>query len=369
MADGGGCRIAGLEWSDIVLLCDTASRKPELAARLREWAVGDCQAVCDDLAALDHRTAGRRRRLQRAFAACHRDDGELRHELRRALVEREAFDSSAVTLVCTHHKENFDWAVSLMLANSDVTMVVYDCGIYSAPLPAALVGHPRVHVRDKIGALTQAPFFYSCFDFCASEYERLPPCLLFLHGHDRSWHQKLCVARLLQLCEAARREDPQLAYANLNDRIYSDWVRPGGKMLHQVADTWSVVSRILGEEASPPPSAIYEVHAAQAMADRARIRARPRAVWGSLCRYASTLRFHSTEDLALEGAFHRILGEPWVRPFVRANLPSLAAGVPNELEIRCGVPTTPPGPLPPGVEPLSLNGVAVVDSDGSAPCC
>ena len=317
--------VHGLEWSDIVLLCDAASRRPELAATLREFhAAGSAEAdLSAALSALDCRTAGRKRRLERALSASDLS----------ALAKKEPL--CPTTLVCTHHKEDYAWAAPLLAARPDLSLVIYDCGLFSAPLPASLVGHPRVHIRSKIGQLAAAPFFYSCFDYCATAYDDLPRRTFFLHGHDSAWHQKLSIGRLIELGEAAMHADPTLCYINLNDRLHADWVLPGEKMLHDVAAAWATLAALLGESPStPPPGRICEVHAAQAMVDCSRIRARDRGTWEALRAHAATLRFHTPEDFAVEGSFHYILGEPWSRPFVEAHMPQLAVGSPNELEIR-----------------------------------
>ena len=71
-----------------------------------------------------------------------------------------------------------------------------------------------------------------------------------------------------------------------------------------------------------------------------RITARSRKVWMDLRKHAASIQFHSDADLALEGSFHYILGEPWSRPYVVANLQTLLCGSPNELELRAGVDPT-----------------------------
>lgn len=108
-------------------------------------------------------------------------------------------------------------------------------------------------------------------------------------------------------------------------------------MVWRVAVEWeSRLCRMLGERRSDPPSAIIEVHAAQAMVHRRRILARPREAWLRLRSHAASIQFHSEADLALEGAFHYIMGERWCRHFVEDNLELLRSGSVNELECRAG---------------------------------
>mmetsp|Transcript_29509 Transcript_29509/g.48918 ORF Transcript_29509/g.48918 Transcript_29509/m.48918 type:complete len:372 (-) Transcript_29509:225-1340(-) len=329
-------RIPGLEWSDVVLLCNASSRLLESAVQLRQLrlaAPADSSEIDAALTTLDCRTAGRRRRLGRALVR-PRDEGSGVNDIVDVLSTKEPVHSSEIALVCTHHKEDYHWAVELLSERADILIIIYDCGIHSVPLPETLVKHPRVHIRSKIGPLAKAPFFYSCFDFSVCEYECLPRRLvLFLHGHDTAWHQKLCIRELISLGKAAMMEDPSLQYVSCNDRVHRDWVEPNRKMLGDVTTHWATVSNLLGES-SAPPRCIYEVHAAQAIIRCDRILQRPRAVWDALRAHAASLQFHEPEDLALEGMFHYILGEPWSRPFVQQHLKQLATGSANELEIR-----------------------------------
>ena len=108
-------------------------------------------------------------------------------------------------------------------------------------------------------------------------------------------------------------------------------------MVWRVGVEWeSRLCQLLGERRSDPPVRIIEVHAAQAMIHRRRILARPREAWLRLRNHAASIQFHSEADLALEGAFHYILGERWCRRFVEENLELLRSGRANELECRAG---------------------------------
>ena len=102
-----------MEWSDLVLLFDAASRELAVAACLRnacsQAAEGNAQEAEACLDALRCRTNGRRRRLLRAMS-----QQRSAAELLVALTPKEAMDASACTLVCTHHKEDYNWALPLV---------------------------------------------------------------------------------------------------------------------------------------------------------------------------------------------------------------------------------------------------------------
>lgn len=250
-----------------------------------------------------------------------------------------------VAIVSTHHEEDYSWACTLVATHDNVDLFIYDTGV--TPLPAELLASPRVTVLDKTGPLAPVPFFYGVFDFCERHYHRLPELMLFLHGHDTSWHQRLSIATLMQMAGEIIMDDPSVEYLALNDRVYDDWYtylhpleRSGdpntSSILHDVTVNWKAVASLLHENGdTPPPKEIVEIHAAQALVARCRIQARPRAVWARLCEHVRRLHFHTSADYCLEGCFHYIFGEPWRRPFVCDNLMVLAQGKLNELELRC----------------------------------
>ena len=254
-----------------------------------------------------------------------------------------------VVIVCTHHHDDLAWMIDVLRRHQLVGIVIYDTAVEPL-LPAGLASHPRVEVRDKAGALAAAPFFFSVFDYIERAYDLLPPHILFLHGHERAWHQSLAVGELLRLCGRALAADASLEYASLNDQVMPDWVTPGRldwstpdggtspSMISRVANQWAALSPLLGEGVAPPPRVLCEVHGAQALVARCRALARPRASWARLREFARGIRFHSEADYALEGCFHRIFGEPWERPFVREHLAALLKGQTSELRIRAAAP-------------------------------
>eukprot|EP00966_Prymnesium_polylepis_P319783 7376210-Prymnesium_polylepis.1 len=173
-----------------------------------------------------------------------------------------------------------------------VRIIAYDCGVDS--LPAALAAHPRFELRDKSGPLAPVPFFFGVFDYCARDYATLPEYTLFLHGHDVAWHQKLSVARVLELlghvlCGSAPDSRPE--YVNVNDRLRDDWMYPCRSMVWRVATEWDGRLRhMLGEpRTESTPRRIVEVQAAQALVHRRRIDARGRDVWATLRAHAASI--------------------------------------------------------------------------------
>lgn len=280
------------------------------------------------------------------------------------------------TIVTNRFNEDVSWVLPLLNACAWVRIVIYDCSVRQ--MPAEILHHKRVEVRDKSGELAIAPFFYGVFDHCARECadaSRGDSFVLFLHGHDTSFHQRLPIHVLLALCAKAVGLDPDLEYANLSDQLLPDWVTPGPlewvardgtrspSMPIRLSNAWPTLRSLLGgaDADSAPPRAIHEVHGAQALVARARIDARPSEAWAALRDHAAGLHLRSDGDYGLEAAFHRIFGEPWHRPFVRIHQESLLRGTPNELEIRCGcrytsAPQTPPSlpsPLSPPSPPSS----------------
>ena len=237
-------------------------------------------------------------------------------------------------IIATHAREDVAWMVALLHSHPTIRIIIYECGI--EPLPDSIQGHDRVMIRDKSGHLAPVPFFYGVFDFCASHYEvPLPEHVLFIHGHDTGWHQKFNISTILPMCGHVLASTPDLEYINLNDKVMDDWILPGGSMVWRVALEWeSRLSTLLGETRFETPRRLCELHSAQALVHRNRLRARPREAWLRLRAHAASIIFHSEADLALEGAFHRIFGEPWCRPFVEANLARLLDGSVNELELR-----------------------------------
>mmetsp|Transcript_83040 Transcript_83040/g.165789 ORF Transcript_83040/g.165789 Transcript_83040/m.165789 type:complete len:232 (+) Transcript_83040:806-1501(+) len=130
-------------------------------------------------------------------------------------------------------------------------------------------------------------------------------------------------------------------YINLSDRVVPNWIVPGGSMQWRVGLAWQERLADILDEHGGPPMRIHEVQAAQAMVHARRIRARPLEVWSRLRDHAAAIQFRSDADLALEGSFHHILGEPWSRSFVTKHLDTLLAGTSNELELRCRRSPTP----------------------------
>lgn len=78
-------------------------------------------------------------------------------------------------------------------------------------------------------------------------YEALPERVLFLHGHENAWHQRLPVSTIVERCRRLA-EASELEYLNVNDRVVTDWLRPGSGMVMRVGLEWEARLReMLGE--------------------------------------------------------------------------------------------------------------------------
>lgn len=124
-------------------------------------------------------------------------------------------------------------------------------------------------------------------------------------------------------------------------RIGSDeWLRPGdaslctglppcASMAGFIASSWKPLALALGLEAGAlPPPRLAEINGNEAIVARCRLRLRPLSFWEALRNL--TREHHSQLAFGLEGSFHVIMGEPWVRPFIssrHANLNFVACGV------------------------------------------
>lgn len=299
-----------------------------------------------------------------------------------------------VHIVTTHFREPVSWIVPVLSDLPRAHVFIYECG--EVALPSALRQHPRVVVRDKSGELAQRDPFYSFFDHVARSYEQLAEYTLFMHGHDTHYHRNTPAHRVaLQAYELITTR--QVEYVNLGDAVHSTWTgceplgapgaglgaeapttgssltqgpRPNGirigsdesfkpdaalctaappcaSMPILVAQSWPTLSAALGIPGLPPPSRIWEINGNEALVARCRLRSRPVRYWESL--RDLTLQHHSALAFGLEGSFHHIMGEPWVRPFISKHRRWLnfVACSPNATD------TLWPGELPPGAQPSS----------------
>ena len=90
--------------------------------------------------------------------------------------------------------------------------------------------------------------------------------------------------------------------------------RPCASMTSLVNSSWSLLGDVLGGAA---PAGVADINGNEALVSRCRLLARPPAFWSGL--RDLTKQHHSLLAYGLEGSFHRIMGEPWVRPFLTAH--------------------------------------------------
>ena len=182
-------------------------------------------------------------------------------------------------IVATHAREDVAWMCPLLTRYPTIRIIIYECGI--EPLPEEVQRHERIEVRDKSAHLAPVPFFYGVFDFCASYYDApLPEYIFFIHGHDTGWHQKIPMAKIVEMCGQILASTPGLEYINLNDKVMDDWILPGRSMVWRVATEWDArLCMLLGEKRSEPPRRVCELYSAQALVHRNRLHARPRDAW------------------------------------------------------------------------------------------
>lgn len=64
---------------------------------------------------------------------------------------------------------------------------------------------------------------------------------------------------------------------------------------------------------APPPLSILDLNAAEALVARTRLLDQPRRVWEQLRELSTPGEFHAQITYVLEGAFHRLMGEQWLR--------------------------------------------------------
>ena len=237
-----------------------------------------------------------------------------------------------LALVCCHHTEDMAWVPSVAGRSFVHSIVIYDTKLQ--PLPRSVHAHPKVQVRDKSGwARTGYPSvaYHFCMHFRADE--TVATHILFLHGHDTSWHQKQTIRTIVDHVRCILLVDPSIQFMKASDMIYDDWMQNEGGygMLDFVQRYWSVGSMLFPGEVCP--RRIVDINTEQSVVHVDRIAAHDSGFWERLFRLACAVAFRSWEEHALEGMFHRTMGEPWERPFVVENHARIKSGS-NELELR-----------------------------------
>ena len=253
-----------------------------------------------------------------------------------------------LTIVTTHCKESplkMDWVLTVLGAHNRTSIVIYDCGIVK--LPMAMTTHPRVTMRKKHGTLVHATQYYSFFDHIAISHASLTEYTLFLHAHVSSYHRLTPVRAILrQVHDLLSRG--RVDYLSIGDAVISTWTgcamlrsAHGGmrgqqlswctdsvqcpSMAQKVRKIWASLESALGQPSllGEKPTAILDANGAEALVHRCRLRARSARVWARLRDLMRGGGHHSRTDYAIEGAFHWLMGEPWVRPALVSALSKL----------------------------------------------
>lgn len=249
----------------------------------------------------------------------------------------------SIYVVTTHYRESLSWVMPVLSDNPSTHVFIYECGVRR--LSDSILSHSRVVVRDKGGRLATRDPFYSFFDHVYKTYEALPDYTLFLHGHDTHYHRNTPIRQmLLQAYQIVSRQP--VNYLNVGDAVHSTWLGcsaigdtrralgvrlgsdeylrptpdlctlqpPCASMPKFVALQWPLLTRALSVHNKEPPLSIAEINGNEALVARCRLRSRPLSVWEALRNL--TEEHHSQLAFALEGSFHFIMGEPWIRPFI-----------------------------------------------------
>lgn len=240
----------------------------------------------------------------------------------------------SVSVVTTHYLEPLDWVAPAVALHERLRVFIYECGV--SPLPRGVKSHPRVILRDKSGPLATRDPFFSFFDHVVGTYEELADYTLFMHGHDTHYHRQTPTNRVIQLAFDLV-DSRQVDYVNLGDAVHSTWAgcasfgaiqsaapaEPGppsrclvappcASMTALVNSSWDLLAGVLGGRGAP--AEITEINGNEALVSRCRLLGRQMRFWERL--RDLTKAHHSLLAYGLEGSFHRIMGEPWVRPFL-----------------------------------------------------
>ena len=177
-----------------------------------------------------------------------------------------------VTIVTSHFNEDLSW----LRAWEGLVVVVDKVG-------AAPTCFEPLLVIPNTAREASAYVAYIVF-----EYDRLPDRVAFIHGHEHAWHQ--CHTR--GLLDVIRGANPACGFVPLNNLFN-----------HK---SWMLMP--IGYESVCTPIG------AQFVVQRARIRARPHAVWVKLLKFLTSPCTYPLESyqrgLVLEVVWHALFGEP-----------------------------------------------------------
>lgn len=121
---------------------------------------------------------------------------------------------------------------------------------------------------------------------------------------------------------------------------------PCASMPQYIRSSWAKLAPALGVAGQTAPTSVAEINGNEALVGRCRLRRRPLREWEALRNL--TKQHHSELAFGLEGAFHFIMGEPWVRPYIVQMQSDARLNF-----VACGVNAT--STLWPGQHPLPDN--------------
>ena len=217
-----------------------------------------------------------------------------------------------LAIVCARFKESLAWVTPVLDAFPSTHLFLFDCG--ARPIGGEIVNHPRVTIHDKQPRTT---LYWAYLEYCRQYYDQLPDYVLFCHGHNRSWHQRLPLMEVLRSLHACMPFD----YVNIGDRVYPDWLDERSEFAACTRKLWLQLQAILDAPSIGPR--LVEINAGQACVSKQAIRGRDRETWRELAQFASGCTHHSNEDYGFEGCFHVIMSQPWERPVIVRNLETL----------------------------------------------
>ena len=133
------------------------------------------------------------------------------------------------------------------------------------------------------------------------------------------------------------------AYANAGDAVHSTWAGcahaasrsacveapPCASMVALINSSWTAALGALVGDARPP-ARVAEINGNEALVHRCRLAARPAREWAALRDLTET--HHGGLAFGLEGSFHRLMGENWVREGVTDGGLNFVACGPNAVD-------------------------------------
>ncbi len=216
---------------------------------------------------------------------------------------KELFSESArwdkntkFVIVSSHYNEDLSW-----LKRSPYPVVVCSKSL----TPAALAFDTRCSTTVNKGFEASA-----YLRFIVEYYNRLPQNVVFIHGHEKDWHQNLDILKAIECADMET-----YGFVSINNSLMLDDARWGEPIVRDWYDgatkkLWEdVLKPVLGFDL--PPHSMRIDCCAQFVVSRNRIKRLSRDVYRSLLQYI----LDSSENdksiaIAFEYTWHAIFGEP-----------------------------------------------------------